>query len=108
MSEKFEVTKEAILAMVEKCPEAKEALKAGFPGAFENKKSFDLIQLTNGGYICTNQEAEAAGFNSRSFLAVRIGGEYDGIAFYLEENYLRWNLVRDGNSALCLTVERKD
>ncbi len=46
MSEKFEFTKEAILAMAEKCPEAKAVLKAGFPAAFEGDEYFDFSKAT--------------------------------------------------------------
>ena len=106
--EKYEVTKEAILKMVEKCPEAKEVLKAGFPQAFEKKKTFDLLKLKDSGFIFTAIEARAAGFEDRYFLKIRTGGKYEGIAFYLEENYLKWDLKREDTEALCLTVEPKN
>ncbi len=106
--EKYEVTKKTILKMVEKCPEAEEALKAGFPQAFEKKKTFDLLKLKDSGFIFTMEEALAAGFNDKYFLKVRSGGKYGGIAFYLEEGYLKWELKRDGHGSLCLTVAWKD
>ncbi len=106
--EKYEVTKEAILKMVEKCPEAKEALKAGFPQAFEEKKHFDLHALKDAYRLFTDNEAQRAGFQSASFMLVRCGHEYDGIAIYLDEDYLKWALKRDSHDRLCLTVERKD
>ncbi|KKN12367.1 hypothetical protein LCGC14_1017070 [marine sediment metagenome] len=106
--EKYEVTKEAILKMAKKCPEAKEALKAGFPKAFGEKKTFDLLKLKHSGLIFTMEEALAAGFNDKYFLKVRSGGKYGGIAFYLEEGYLKWELKRDGHGSLCLTVEPKN
>ena len=106
--ERYEVTKETILKMVEKCPEAKEALKAGFPQAFEEEKNFNLHALKNDEFLFTNEEGRRAGFNDRWFMKVRGGCEFDGIAFYLEEQYLKWALERDDKNYLCLTVERKD
>ncbi len=93
MTEKFEVTKEAILAMVEKCPEAKEVLKAGFPGAFEkaleiDKKYFNLNALNNtDGRLFTQAQAEDAGFGYNHFMSVRLGGSMRGIAFVLDSSY---------------------
>ncbi len=107
MSEKYEVTKEAILAMAEKCPEAKEVLRVGFPQAFEGEKTFDLLKLKNRHQLFTTEEAHRAGFNNSMFFQVRGHGEYEGIAFYLQEAGLKWTLVRDKDDALCLTVERK-
>ncbi|KKM76299.1 hypothetical protein LCGC14_1381470 [marine sediment metagenome] len=95
MPEKYEVTKEAILAMAEKSPEAKEMLKAGFPEAFEEDKHFDLTKLKDKRYIFTDEEAKRAGFRDQAFMNVRVDGEYRGIAFYLQEAGLKWTLVRD-------------
>ena len=106
--EKYEVTKTAILKMAEKCPEAKEALKAGFPKAFEKCRTFDLLKLKDSEHIFTMQEARAAGFDDNYFLKVRTGSKYKGIAFYLEENYLEWEFITDSHNNLCLTVTRKD
>ena len=105
--ERYEVTKETILKMVEKCPEAKEVLKAGFPQAFENEKHFNLVALTKNGYLFTNEEARKAGFENKLFIQVRGIGQYAGIAFRLQENDLKWELRHDDLDQLCLTVERK-
>ncbi|HDZ27503.1 MAG TPA: hypothetical protein ENH65_13450 [Candidatus Aminicenantes bacterium] len=106
--EKYEVTKETILKMVEKCPEAEEMLKVGFPKAFEKGRTFDLIKLKDNEFIFTTKEALSAGFNDGYFLKVRTGGKYKGIAFYLDETYLKWDFRRDSHSSLCLTVAWKD
>lgn len=105
--EKYEITKEAILKMAEKCSEAKEVLKAGFPQAFENGKHFNLRLLKGGNLIFTHREARQAGFEDGSFINVRQHGKYKGIAFFLNDTSLKWELVRDLNNLLCLTVERR-
>ncbi len=107
MSEEYKITKEAILKMAAKCPEAKEALKAGFPQAFERGKTFDLLKLKDSAFIFSPEEALAAGFTDNYFMKVRTGGTYKGIAFYLEENYLKWDFFHDSHNSPCLTVERK-
>lgn len=85
MSEEYKITKQAILKMVEKCPEAKEALKAGFPEAFEGDEYFNLEGLGDkAGYLFTNREAQRAGFEDRGFLKIlNSTDENDGKAFFL-------------------------
>ena len=107
MSEEYKITKEAILKMAEKCPEAREVLKAGFPKAFEEKKHFDLTKLKGNRYIFTDEEAKRAGFHGQTFMNIRVDGEYRGIAFFLNDTSLKWELVHDKADLLCLTVERK-
>ncbi len=107
MSEEYKITKEAILAMAEKCPEAKEALKAGFPKAVEDDRTFDLFKLKNSDYLFTDEEAQRAGFKDYRFMQVRWGGKYGGIAIYLSEKCLKWTLEHDSTDHLCLTVERQ-
>jgi hypothetical protein len=41
----FKITKEQILAMAEKCPTAKEVLKAGFPEAFKVNEEWEEVGL---------------------------------------------------------------
>ena len=106
MSEKYEVTKEAILAMAEKSPDAKEVLKVGFPKAFE-EKHFDLVALKGNHTLFTNEEAKRAGFKDNCFMQIRGVGQYARRAFLLDEYYLKWDLRRDCNENLQLTVERK-
>jgi len=105
MSEKYEVTKEAILAMSTICPEAEKMLKAGFPEAFADKKHFDLMKLKNSLRLFTHEEAQRAGFKDNFFMQIRGRGGYAEIAFYLSEEYLKWHFLRDDGDRLCLTVE---
>ena len=112
MSEKFEVTKEAILAMVEKCPEAKTVLKAGFPGAFKgNDKYFDLDRLSSNHRLFTDSEAMAAGFHDSDFFGIRTASknpDYNGTTFFLDRNY-NWAIKRgDGEYFDLLIPTRKD
>ena len=107
MLEKYEVTKEAILAMAEKSPDAKEVLKAGFPEAFVDDKYFDLVALKGDHTLFTDKEARRAGFRDSLFMQVRGIGCCKGKAFILDDSYQEWTLVRDDFDQLCLTVERK-
>ena len=101
---KYEVTKEAILAGVKQCPDAKNVLKAMFPEAF--KKDFDLFKLSNGYDLFSRESSRAAGFKSENFMQVRGSDEFKGIAFVLDPIY-SWTLKTDARGDLCLIPTNK-
>lgn len=104
---KIETTKERILEAASMCSAAKEILKDLFPQAFEDDKYFDLSKLPNDNYcLFTNKAAKDAGFIDKSFLEIKVSGEYSKKAFYLNDDY-NWELKRDSSGDLVLIPTEK-
>jgi len=74
--------------------------KEGYKDASESqKKVLD-------GIFCRSKEVKVPDINLSGFLCDRGAGEYDGIAFYLSEDY-NWEIKKDSYGYLCLIPTNK-
>jgi hypothetical protein len=92
MPKELKVMEDKVLAAARKCPSAEDALKELFPEAFS--KSVNNLK----GTLSVGNYTEA--------VQVRSGGEYEGISFFLSEDF-NWEIKRDYKNVLCLIPSRK-
>lgn len=98
----LKITKERILEAASKCPQAKETLKTLFPEVFSQDVS--LTPLPGGSGTDFNSR-DVAGKDT-SIIQVRVGGDYDRRAFWLNTKY-KWQLVNEADDYYVLIPTKK-
>jgi hypothetical protein len=89
------------------CSEWKKKLENKYPEVFEDQKYFNLENMIlEGDTIFTEEQAEKAGFGSRSFMLVRGSGEFKSKGFYLSDR-INWELVTDSEGMMVLLPTKK-
>lgn len=104
-------TKEAIIKLYDMaCSEWKPKIKKNHPDCFEEDKYFDMSALLlnaaeDNSIIFSDEQATAAGFESRNFIQVRLGGKFKNKALYLGYRY-NWELINDDGDLILLPTKK--
>ena len=102
-----ETTQEAIVELHEKaCNEWKPKIRKIHPECFKNDKYIDLSVLCDnmGQIILRDKEAKELLHN---LIQIRNNGQYENIAFYLEDDYYHWEMIKDEMGHLILLPTKK-
>lgn len=98
----LKITKERILEAASKCSQAKETLKTLFPEVF----SQDVFLTPLPGGSGTDFNSRDVAGKDTNIIQVRVGGDYDRRAFWLNTNY-KWQLVNEAADYYVLIPTKK-